>query len=109
MNTVEKKIYNKVEKFLKTYQIPYDKVKSYTDGFIAHTKYGDWNITPNHQNREKLITIFTRFDDVENIDKEVFKGFHYNEFSGKLNFHYFNEDMKNMLSDFERLCSIVAC
>lgn len=108
MNAVEKKIYNKVENLLKIYGIPYEKVKSYTEGFIAHTKYGDWNITPNHLDRSKLVTIFTRFDEVESIDKDDFKNFHYNSFSGKLNFHYFNKDIKCMFSDFEHLCSIVA-
>ena len=108
MNTVEKKIYNKVENLLQLYQIPYDKVKTYTDGFIAHTKYGDWNITPDHTNKSKLVTIFTRFDDVESIDKDNFRDFHYNSFSGKLNFHYFSKDMESMFSDFESLCRIVA-
>lgn len=108
MNTVEKKIYKHVENFLKTYKIPYEKVKTYTDGFIAHTKYGDWRITPDHTSRSKLVTIFTRFDDVENIDKNEFSDFHYNSFSGKLNFHYFNENMETMFSEFDNLCSIVA-
>lgn len=108
MNTVEKKIYKHVGNSLKAYKIPYEKVKTYTDGFIAHTKYGDWRIAPDHISRSKLVTIFTRFDDVENIDKDEFRCFHYNSFSGKLNFHYFNENMEIMFSEFDNLCSIVA-
>ena len=108
MNTVEKKIYKHVENSLKAYKIPYDKVKTYTDSFIAHTKYGDWRITPDHTSRSKLVTIFTRFDDVDNIDKNEFRGFYYSSFSGKLNFLYFDENIKTMFSEFDNLCSIVA-
>ena len=105
MNTMEKKLYKNIKSFLDKYKIKYE-----TDGnkFIAKTKYGNWDIKPNHENRSKLITIYTRFENPELVEKEKVREFKFNSFSGKLNFHYFTKDMNIMFCDFNYLCSKVA-
>lgn len=105
MNKMEKDLYNHVEKCLNEYKFSYKKDGEY---FYVNTKFGLWKIRPEHENRSKLVTIFTRFDNPEYINKEIFKNFRYNHFSGKLNFHYFNKDKDIMLEDFNYLCDIIS-
>lgn len=104
MNKVEANLYKSVGKCLKKHNLNYIENKGY---FFVDTRFGKWRIRPEHTNRSKLVTIFTRFDEPENIDKNIFKRFSYNDFSGKLNFHYWNKDKESMLRDFDMLCGIV--
>lgn len=105
MNKTESDLYRHVEKCLEEHNLDYIKDGDY---FNVNTRFGKWRIRPEHTNRDKLVTIFTRFDSPENIDKTLFRGFSYNSFSGKLNFHYFNKDKELMLRDFDDLCGIIA-
>lgn len=105
MNKTEKYLYEYVEKCLKKHKFNYEKNKEY---FYVNTKFGLWRICPEHENRSKLVTIFTRFDNPEYINKEIFENFRYNHFSGKLNFHYFNKDKDIMLEKFNYLCDIIS-
>ncbi len=105
MNKTEAGLYKHVKKCLEEHNLDYIKDGDY---FNVNTRFGRWRIRPEHENRSKLVTIFTRFDSPENIDKTVFKGFPYNPFCGKLNFHYFNKDKEFMLRDFDYLCKIIA-
>ena len=105
MNKIEAGLYKHVRKCLMDYNLNYIEDNGY---FIVNTRFGKWRVRPEHMDRSKLVTIFTRFDEPENINRNIFKRFSYNNFSGKLNFHYWNKDKGNMLKDFDMLCGIVA-
>lgn len=104
MNKTESELYKYVEKCLKELNFNYIKEGKY---FIVDTRFGKWRIRPEHESRSKLVTIFTRFDNPEIIDKKIFREFTYNDFSGKLNFHYFNKDKEFLLRDFSYLCDVI--
>lgn len=104
-NKLEFELYRKVENILEKYNLNYELKDDY---FQVETKHGWWRIRPEHKNRSKLVTIFTRFENPELINKEDLKWFDFNSFSGKLNFHHFTKYRKNMLIAFNNLCNIVA-
>ena len=105
MNKTESDLYKYVEKCLEEHKLDYTKDGDY---FNVNTRFGKWRVKPEHESRSKLVTIFTRFENPESIDKTVFREFSYNSFSGKLNFHYFNKAKEFLLRDFSYLCDIVA-
>ena len=104
-NKMEIELYKKVEKALKEFNLKYEMKDDY---FYVYTKFGWWRIRPEHENRSKIVTIFTRFEKPEIINKDIFKQFDYNSFSGKLNFHRLTKYRKNMLVAFNNLCGIVS-
>lgn len=104
-NKMEMELYKKVEKILNEFGFRYEMKDDY---FYINTKFGWWRIRPEHKNKSKLVTIFTRFEKPEKVDKEIFNQFDYNEFSGKLNFHRFTKYRKNMYEAFYKLCNVVA-
>lgn len=104
MNKTEADLYKYVGKCLEEHNLDYTKDGDY---FNVNTRFGKWTIRPEHTNRNKLVTIYTRFENAESIDKTIFREFSYNGFSGKLNFHYLNKDKEFLLMDFNYLCDIV--
>ena len=104
-NKMEMELYKKVEKILKEFDFIYEMKDDY---FHINTKFGWWRIRPEHENRSKIATIYTRFEKPEIIDKEIFNQFDYNSWSGKLNFHRFTKYRKNMYEAFYKLCNVVA-
>lgn len=104
-NKMEMELYKKVEKILNEFGFRYEMKDDY---FYINTKFGWWRIRPEHENKSKIATIYTRFEKPEIIDKEIFNQFDYTSWSGKLNFHHFTKYRKKMLNAFNNLCSIVA-
>lgn len=109
MNKTQIRLYQQVEMILNKNGFLYTKHHNDFFCFEVNTRFGKWRIRPEHENRSKLVKIYTRFDHPEIIDKSIFKEeeFSFDSFSGKLNFYYFNKDENIMLGVFDRLCRIV--
>lgn len=98
-------LYKRVEKILKDFEFKYEIKDDY---FYVNTKTGWWRIRPEHKKGSKIVTIFTRFENPELINKDSLRWFNFNAFSGKLNFHMLTKNREELLNSFKFLCEIVA-